>query len=411
MTDRKLTDAQAGVLCARHEITCYPTRLAAASKWYAWCSNLKPGLGRFAPTYAEAMAAVCEAAGLDMTVESTVPVWFSDLQRLGYVMGLNPGDETLPGMRAAWDAKCEENHNLNTANYGLCDENERLATANEKFHGNLSDLNIGVQRKHEQVESLQAENANLRADNTRLRDRNDGLRANNERQATLIDSYTAEIGELSSEIENLRGAKQGEKIALDLVSRHWTTIEELRAENEVLRAEKQRFGALQDNGLHVIARGCPACEQLTLGLAAGQTCLPCQVQALREENKRLRAADHADPRASEIIAWLDSQPGRPVMRLHPGEPVAIRAECTDWSKSTQRPTARAAMDAYEAQQKPKAEPQAVAMLLWWRTRPQLPLCVGALVSGIMDNWLRSPEAQLATAELDREGTDAVTRSS
>ena len=335
----------------------------------------------------------------------------------------------------------------------------------------------------------------------------------------------------------------------------------LHLENEDLRAEIKRLRKLQDNGIPVDARACPACGRLTLCLPEGLTCLPCQMlnerqekeqlrkkneelrsargeriqglveindtvarysdrnDALTKENKRqsiqiegliaenqrlraktwdseraqdlaryiglrpgddiidgvrfawdskcreherhvaigdkntqelvtendaLRAADHADPRASEVLRWVKQH--RAVLHFE-GRDYTDEGPCFVIGGDVgmgyhPAATARAAMDTYEEQAKPNADPVCVELLRWWKAQGGWPsptefvqgwrarirktlspeensmsvVCrdiavttncesyTGAMIAWFLA-WSKTEEGKLAQAELDKEKTN------
>lgn len=86
-----------------------------------------------------------------------------------------------------------------------------------------------------------------------------------------------------------------------------------------------------------------------------------------EARAKTARLDREDPRASTIETWCLAHGGCYV-ECEGEQPTGYRWVAgkephgpDDW-----HPTARAAMDAYEAEQKPKADPECVALLRWWR---------------------------------------------
>ena len=317
---RELTNAEADALRARHGIIA--SRLPLTGHVRNWQATVGHYLAT-RPTYAEAVAAVCKAAGLNMTVapesQPLAPDDHRRLQHLARYMGLLLGCDIIDGIRAAWDAKCVESA-----------DSRALVT-------NLLDA----------VAGWQEENAKLTSER--------------DREKTTAQHQAGELARLNARVYELL-------------------------------TEKKR---------------------------------------LSDETARL---DSDDPRASKLQEWCRSHSA--IITVAPGHVSAGRYD---------GPTAREAMDAYEAQQKPKADPECVELIRWWRThsygdcqtlwryacvRFGLTRSQGAcdgvcgdtwamrgvthtILAGtqtdkdafctLMAEWLRTSEAKLAAEELDREG--------
>ena len=103
---RELTAAEADALRARHGITA--SRLPLTGHVRDWQATVGHYLAT-RPTYAEAVQAVCEAAGLDMTVteDARLPAgWCDGLRSLAEHVGAREDCSMLDGIREAYDTKC-----------------------------------------------------------------------------------------------------------------------------------------------------------------------------------------------------------------------------------------------------------------------------------------------------------------
>ena len=169
-----------------------------------------------------------------------------------------------------------------------------------------------------------------------------------------------------------------------------------------------------------------------------------QADVLRAENARLRAADHADPRASEVLRWVKQH--RAVLHFE-GRDYTDEGPCFVIGGDVgmgyhPAATARAAMDTYEEQAKPNADPVCVELLRWWKAQGGWPsptefvqgwrarirktlspeensmsvVCrdiavttncesyTGAMIAWFLA-WSKTEEGKLAQAELDKEKTN------
>ena len=416
---RNLTAAEAGVLCAKYGVIARPN---PSGGWYAEVPSHTKGRSEFGPmhpTYAGAVQAVCEAAGLDMAVALkdcavapapqcplTPHLWASFADLIDHIEPASSWKpEPFSRMRAAWDALKAENARLIV---------ERDAAMREPPY--LLDTIYTDENN-----SLRAENVLFTHENTALRK---ALQQNDAARAGLVE----QVAQLQAKTARLASERDAAQAALD------------KAEHErnAALAASTRLQQLQDCGISVSARPCPACGRMTLCLPEGLTCLPCQVLKQRERHQQETARlDREDPRASTIETWCLAHGGCYV-ECEGEQPTGYRWVAgkephgpDDW-----HPTARAAMDAYEAEQKPKADPECVALLRWWRHCEQFGASVsewtlqfGASqemnnagpshrlvfrhVAGIWcgspfhalrgwyDSWLETDEAWLAAEELDR----------
>ena len=113
-----------------------------------------------------------------------------------------------------------------------------------------------------------------------------------------------------------------------------------------------------------------------------------------------QAADRADPSAADMQAWCKAQESTttyhkggdvPYVEIHIA---AGSVHIAGPTEQCERPTASAAMAAYEQQAKPGADPRDVVCMRWWRASP--------LGHSGLSEWLATPGARLAAEELDRE---------